>query len=169
MNMIPQTKKILYATDLSRNSAYAFYYAVDMAQQKGATIVILHTIEPLPAYIQNYIGETEWTKLDRHEEMIALIEKRFQSFCQKVDAQIGSPCVDLVSKIIVRVGNAVDEILSVSDEEKCDMIILGNHGKGFLKQTFLGSVSRAVLDRTHKPVLIIPLPPDSVNLDWATI
>jgi nucleotide-binding universal stress UspA family protein len=169
MNMIPQTKKILYATDLSKNSAYAFYYAVDMAQKKGATIVILHTIEPIPAYVKNYIGETERIKLDRHEEIVAMIEKRLQSFCQKVDAQIGSPCVELVSKIIVRVGHPVEEILSVSDEEKCDTIILGNHGKGFLKQTFLGSVSRTVLDRTHKPVLIIPLPPDSVNLDWATI
>jgi len=167
--MIPKTKKILYATDLSRNSAYAFYYAVDMAQKKGATIVILHTVEPIPFYVRNYIGETEWMKLDQHQEIVAMIEKRFQSFCQKVDAQIGSPCLELVSKIIVRVGHPVNEILSVCDEEKCDMIILGNHGKGFLKQTFLGSVSRAVLDRTHKPVLIIPLPPDSVNLDLATI
>ena len=48
--MIPQIKKILYSTDLSKNSAYAFYYAVDLAQKKGATIVILHAIEPVPAY-----------------------------------------------------------------------------------------------------------------------
>jgi nucleotide-binding universal stress UspA family protein len=38
------------------------------------------------------------------------------------------------------------------------MIILGTHGKGFLKQTFLGSVARSVLDRAKKPVFIIPLP-----------
>ena len=47
--MIPQIKKILYATDLSKNSAYAFYYAVDMAKKHDAEIVILHTLEPLPA------------------------------------------------------------------------------------------------------------------------
>ena len=57
--MIPQIKKILYATDLSRNSAYAFYYAVDLAQKKGATIVILNTIEPIPAYVKNYITDIE--------------------------------------------------------------------------------------------------------------
>ena len=45
--MIPQIKKILYATDLSKNSHYAFFYAVDMAKRYNATIVILHSIEPI--------------------------------------------------------------------------------------------------------------------------
>ena len=30
--MILQIKKILYATDLSKNSSYAFLYAIDMAK-----------------------------------------------------------------------------------------------------------------------------------------
>jgi nucleotide-binding universal stress UspA family protein len=167
--MVPQIKKILYSTDLSKNSAYAFYFAVDLAQKKDAKIVIFHAIEPIPAYVRNYIGDMESLKLDRHEEIVSMIEKRLQSFCRKVDAQLGSPCVELVSKIIVRVGHPVEEILLASDQEKCDMIILGSHGKGFLKQTFLGSVSRSVLDRTRKPVLIIPLPPESEKIDWATI
>ena len=45
--MIPQINKILYGTDLSKNSAYAFLYAVDMAKRHNASIVILHTIEPI--------------------------------------------------------------------------------------------------------------------------
>jgi len=167
--MLPQIKKILYATDLSRNSAYAFYYAVDLAQKKGATIVILHAIEPVPPYVRNYIGEAEKIELERHEETIETIHKRLNNFCQKVDAHISSPCVELVTNVVVRVGYPVDEVLSVADEEGCDLIVLGNHGKGFLKQTFLGSVSRGVLDRTRKPVFIIPLPPESETIDWATM
>ena len=45
--MIPQIKKILYATDLSKNSAYAFFYAVDMAKRHNARIVIVHAVEPI--------------------------------------------------------------------------------------------------------------------------
>ena len=43
--MIPEIKRILYATDLTKNSAYAFFYAVDMAKRYNARIVILHSIE----------------------------------------------------------------------------------------------------------------------------
>jgi nucleotide-binding universal stress UspA family protein len=46
--MIPKIKKILYATDLSKNSVYAFRYAIDMAQKLDARIIILHVIEPIP-------------------------------------------------------------------------------------------------------------------------
>ena len=42
--MIPKIKKILYATDLSENSAYAFRYAVNSAKQHNAELVILHPI-----------------------------------------------------------------------------------------------------------------------------
>ena len=34
--MIPQIKKILYATDLTKNSAYAFYFAADLARKHDA-------------------------------------------------------------------------------------------------------------------------------------
>ena len=44
--MIPEIKNILYATDLSKNSSYAFFYAADMAKRHNARIVILHSIEP---------------------------------------------------------------------------------------------------------------------------
>jgi nucleotide-binding universal stress UspA family protein len=39
----------------------------------------------------------------------------------------------------------VEEILKAVDEEGCDVIVVGAHGKGFLEQTFLGSVSSSVL------------------------
>ena len=51
-------------------------------------------------------------------------------------------------------------------KEGCDVIVLGTHGKGFLSHAFLGSVSNAILHRTHKPVLIVPLPPEKVSMDW---
>ncbi len=38
--MIPKIKKILYATDLSKNSSFAFLYAVDMARRHGASVVL---------------------------------------------------------------------------------------------------------------------------------
>lgn len=166
--MIPQIRKILYATDLSENSAYAFLYATDIAQRHGAKIVILHAIEPLPPIVRFYGSLEEETGYYRHEKTAdtELIKKRIQDFCQKVDKEIRA-CVELVSNILVPVGHPVEEILNAAKEEECEVIILGSHGKGFLKQTFLGSVSRSVLDRTRKPVFIIPLPEKPI--EWLGI
>ena len=97
------------------------------------------------------------------------IKKRLQQFCKRTEVQFGAACVDRVSKILVPLSYPVEEILKVADEEDCDVIILGTHGKGLLKQTFLGSVSKAVLERTRKPVYIIPLPSEKTDVDWDKI
>ena len=172
--MIPEIKKILYATDLSKNSSYAFLYAVDMARRHDAKLVILHVVEAVPLYAYSELGILgdrvlrRTLEKDRLED-INLIKNYLPEFCRKVESQIGPPCVELVSKILVPIGHPADEILKEAAEEGCDAIVLGTHGKGFLAHTFLGSVSSAVLHRTRKPVFIIPLLSEETTIKWDEI
>jgi nucleotide-binding universal stress UspA family protein len=167
--MIPQIKKILYATDLSKNSAYAYRYAMNLAEKYDAEIVILHVIEPIPPmvkhYVKGFVDEINWEEKIKYEQEMAVerIRKRLEQFCKK-ESQDAPQCVALVSTVLVRPGHPVEEILKAADEEQCSLIVLGTHGKGFLKQTFLGSVARSVLDRAKDPVFIVPLPHDETGI-----
>ena len=172
--MIPSIKKILYATDLTKNSSYAFYFAVDLARKHDARIVILHCIAPIQAqmhYKASFSSDKalERAKAQEMEENITGLKKDLLEFCQQTECQIGLPCVDLVSNAIVKAGNAIDEILITADEEECDVIVLGTHGKGWLRQAFLGSVARSVLERSRKPVFIIPLPSEKSSVETGTL
>jgi nucleotide-binding universal stress UspA family protein len=163
--LIPQIKKILFATDLSKNSAYAFYYAVHMAKRDDAKIVIFHAVEPLPHMLVSVKDFEHQVAKDRWEDTVKKFKEQIQDISIKVDARTGISSVDLISNILIRPGNPVEEILKLVDEEDCDVIVLGTHGKGFLEKTFLGSVSSSVLLRTRKPVFIIPLPSGNTNID----
>ena len=163
--MIPQIKKILFATDLSKNAAYAFYYAVHMAKRDEAKIVILHAVEPLAPMLITFGDFSHQVVKDRWEDTVKKFKERIQDISVKVDARMGTSSVDLVSNIVIRLGKPVEEILKVADEEGCGVIVLGTHSKGFLKQTLLGSVSSSVLIRTRKPVFVIPLPSENTNID----
>ncbi|OGP92623.1 MAG: hypothetical protein A2156_04505 [Deltaproteobacteria bacterium RBG_16_48_10] len=163
--MIPQIKKILFATDLSKNSAYAFYYAVHMAKRDEAKIVILHAVEPLPRMLISFEDFEYKVAKDRWEDTVKKFKERIQDISVKVDARMGISSVDLISSILIRLGHPVEEILKAVAEEGCDVIVLGTHSKGFLEQTFLGSVSSSVLLRTRKPVFIVPLPSKNTNID----
>ena len=168
--MIPHIKKILYATDLSKNSAYAYRYAMDMAEKYNAEIAVLHVIEPIPPqvrhYVSIYVDESKWEEKIKTEQETGIeqIRRRLEQFCEK-ESQDNPRCLLLVSKILVQPGHPVEEILKAADEEGCDVMVLGTHGKGFLKHTFLGSVACSVLDRSRKPVFIIPLPHQETGLD----
>jgi nucleotide-binding universal stress UspA family protein len=154
---------------LCNRSQSEFFLCVLICNRFGkkndARIVILHAIEPIPTYAELYAGVTDETKRTQQEETVEELKGHLQGFCKKAEAQIGPPCVELVSKILVPRGHPPEEILNAADEEGCDVIVLGSHGKGFLAHTFLGSVSSAVLHRARKPVFIIPLPSEKTTFD----
>jgi len=102
---------------------------------------------------------------DRWDETVKKFKERIEDVAVKVDTRTGISSVDLVSKILIRLGHPVEEILKAVDEEGCDMIVLGTHSKGFLQQTFVGSVCSSVLHRTRKPVFVVPLPSEDATLD----
>ena len=173
--MNPKIRKILYTTDLSKNSAHAFEYASELAKQNGAELVILHVLEELPrharAYFETYMNwdkEKELTH-ERKDELIGRIKTRLKLFCEKVFGVEDPQCEARVSSIEVCEGYPAEEILKKADVSDCDLIIMGAHGKGVLRHTFLGSVTERVLRRVRKPVFIIPLPAAESELTFHDI
>ena len=167
--MIPQIKRILYTTDLSDNSTYVFRYAINSAKKHDAGIIILHVLEPLSptanAIISSYLPEAQDKKIS--EEKIAYVKDRIQkqlkTFYEK-ELKNDPDCADRVDSIELCEGFPAEMILRKADEFNCDAIVLGSHGKGFIRNTFLGSTSKRVLRRTRKPVFVIPLPKEEADI-----
>ena len=169
--MIPKIKKILYATDLSPNSAYVFRYAVNSAVKHDADIIILHVFERMPGVntgmLDLYLDEKQRKKLfeEKVSDTMERIKKRVTLFCEK-ELKDDPERADRVESIEVCEGFAAEEILRKADELSCDAIIMGTHGKGIIANTFLGSTSKRVLRRTRKPVFIIPLPKGELDITF---
>jgi nucleotide-binding universal stress UspA family protein len=165
-NMMTKINKILYATDLSQNSAYALRIALDSAILHNAEIIILHVLDrPSPgcAPIRGvYIEEDKYNELfDEHvKKSKTEIINRLQTIFD-TELKDHPEFKDIVQSIEVREGFPAETILSMADGFNCDMIIMGTHGKGILRNTFLGSTAKRVLRRTRKPVFIIPLPKEN--------
>jgi nucleotide-binding universal stress UspA family protein len=172
--MIPRIRSILYATDLSKNSAYAFRYAVNSAQKHDAKIHILHVIEALPSaaegLITQFIGEEKLRKVrkETEEDMLGRIRERLRQFAER-ELKRDPKTLKKVASIAVVYGNAAAEILRKADELNADVVILGTHGKGVISHAFLGSVSEQVLHRIRKPVFIIPLPEGETDITLGEI
>ena len=87
--MIPNINKILYATDLSDNSAYAFRYAINSALKHDAGIIILHVFELVSetnrAVLDLYLDEDFRNRIysERVSDTIDRIRKRLEIFCDK--------------------------------------------------------------------------------------
>ncbi|MEX1330153.1 MAG: universal stress protein [Desulfobacterales bacterium] len=169
--MIPNINKILYATDLSDNSAYAFRYAINSALKHDAGVIILHVFEIMSmtnrAVLDLYLDEESRNRIfnERVTDTIDRIRKRLKIFCDKEfngDAIFSGK----VESIEVCEGFPAEEILRKADEFSCDAIVMGTHGKDFVRHAFLGSTAKRVLRRTRKPVFIIPLPKGETDITF---
>jgi len=169
--MIPEIKRILYATDLSDNSAYAFRYAINSALRHDAAIIILHVFELITTTnrfaLDLYLDEELRKKIfnERVSDSLDRIRKRLKIFCDK---EFGgdTKLTDRVESIEVCEGFPAEEILKKADEFNCDAIVMGTHGKGLIRHAFLGSTAKRVLRRTRKPVFIIPLPKGETDITF---
>ena len=73
--MIRPIKKILFTTDLSKQTRYAFDYAISLANCYGASLTILYVMEEFTASqsanLQAFIGEERWEDLRQTHEQEA--------------------------------------------------------------------------------------------------
>jgi len=169
--MIPKIQKILYATDLSPNSKYAFRYAINSAIKHDARIIILHVVESMPAavYAQMgvFVGDEKAGRVfeKRVGDALDRLKKRLTVFCEKELAD-DPQALNRVQSIEICEGFPAEEILEKANELDCDAIVMGTHSKGVIANTFLGSIAKRVLRRTRKPVFIIPLPKGETEITF---
>ncbi len=161
--MLPEIRKILYATDLSENARHAFGYAVSLANRYGAGITIMHVLEDVQPFadslVVNMLGEERWKELRKanKDQVLERLRGRLKDFCDEVSRELPS-CPFITDEIIVKVGNPSEEILDQIASGGYDLVVLGAHGHGILGNALMGGVSRRVVRRSKTPVLVIRLP-----------
>jgi nucleotide-binding universal stress UspA family protein len=168
--MVPQIKKILFTTNLSKASRLAFDYAISLAMQYGAGITVLHVMEESSwsssAYVRNILGEKRWQEIKEGQEeqarqMLmgkqkegALIREALGEFCHEAKKDY-QECEFVMDEILVTHGNVVDEIIDTAQEKNCDLIVMGYHIRGKYGEAIHGSTTRRVLRSTQIPVMLV--------------
>lgn len=140
--MLPVTH-VLFATDLSDSSKYAFHIARAIKRDYGAKLTIIHVV--LPPVIMGGDGFAPPPAPVNFD----LMEKELA----KLESEVSPPVEHLLIE-----GDAVTEILNVAKEKKVDMIVLGTHGRTGLGRMLIGSVAEQVLRRATCPVLTVKTP-----------
>lgn len=59
------------------------------------------------------------------------------------------------TKIHLHVGNAGVDLIKIAKEEDVSLIVMGSHGKSYIKGILWGSVSRNVVEYSDRSVLLI--------------
>jgi len=148
-------KKILYATDFSKNAEKAFDFALKIAEKHHADLVMLHVFEVPPVFGHPYntFDPTEMKRQAVHSWVGYL-----QNFFKQFNSDIHPTFIALEHPSVVKA------ILSVVKKHEPDLIITGTKGKSLLKEILVGSTTKALVKQSPVPVLAIP-----ANADYKDI
>jgi len=161
--MIPEIKKILYATDLSENSRSAFSYAASIANRYGAGVTILHVMETFShnasVQVAMYIGNEEWAEIKKKNKqgVMDTIKTHLENFCAEAISDIPE-CPFITDATLVKEGRASDVILDHAHNGDFDLVVMGTHGHSAFMDVMMGGTARRVLRHCKKPVLTVRVP-----------
>jgi nucleotide-binding universal stress UspA family protein len=134
---------ILHPTDFSERSEYAFRLACSLARDHGGEVLVLHVLEPQAVVYGDMV-------IPRPDEVVVNEVKKKLLQIQGPDGKI---CRHRLEE-----GLPVEQILRVAKESKCNMIVMGTHGRRGFSRVLLGSVAEQVMRKAPCPVVVVKAP-----------
>jgi nucleotide-binding universal stress UspA family protein len=136
-------KRILVPTDFGEPAEHALDIAIELATKFGASITLLHAYQlVLPvAYAEAFTWPTEEIEKEARKTLDAHLVRAKARY---------SDC-----EAMLKPGTAAVEIVSVANQLKADLIVMGTHGRRGPSRLMLGSVADRVLRTASAPVLTV--------------
>ena len=144
--------KILVPTDGSKAAQKAARYAVNLAKQLKALVIVLSVIDQRLLINQAMLA-TEMVMVD-----IEPIENYLQKAAERYVGEIKKLCEknDVRSKTVIITGHPVEEIVKEAEKSKADLIVMGSRGRSALAAVALGSVAYGVIhNETKIPTMVV--------------
>jgi nucleotide-binding universal stress UspA family protein len=133
-------KKILYPTDFSSYSNQAYFHAVALAENHGASLTIL------------FVYSTSGSTPELHDEVSD------EAYWKRQLEQIRPVNGNIPVHHVLLEGDAASEIVRYAQDAAMDLIVLGTHGRTGLERLLMGSVAEKVMRDAPCSVLVVKLP-----------
>jgi nucleotide-binding universal stress UspA family protein len=140
-------KTILFPTDFSQGARAAMEYAVALARDYKAKLILLYVIQDIS--IAEWYIPSSISAADLVEDMQRSAEREID----KLGIEIAG-AVATVEKLVVR-GVPFVEIIRTAKERKADMIVIGTHGRTGIDHMLFGSTAEKVVRKSSCPVLTV--------------
>ena len=149
---------ILLATDGSVDAQLAAAVAVDVANSTGSELHVVHARLTLP-WTTGYYSATgpPTTSTGSEEEARQRVLQWLDDQVERIETEGGS-----VTQAYLRLGRpdegaitVAEQIVSLAEEIRAGLIVIGSRGLGGIRRALMGSVSDSVVRHAHCPVLVV--------------
>jgi universal stress protein A len=140
-------ERILCPIDFSEASMRALTYALSLAQEADASLLLMHVVEALPLVSSD---------LYPHFDVVGYQQALMDSASERLRSSVPDEArVWCKPEEIVTTGKAYPEILRAARERQADLVVMGVHGRNPLDLMFFGSTTQHIVRQSRCPVLTL--------------
>jgi nucleotide-binding universal stress UspA family protein len=147
--------RIVVGVDGSDESAAALRWAVEEAKLRDARVEAVRAWNYVPMTTAADSGLVPMSWTESTEMIDATHDAAMRAAEQQVESVLG-PGHDVAVALVQ--GDASDALLESA--KGADLLVVGNRGRGALKEALLGSTSGRVADHAPCPVVVVRAPDD---------
>jgi nucleotide-binding universal stress UspA family protein len=137
--------RILVPTDGSADTERAVEHAVDLAAAHDAELHAVYVVNA--ATFAGLPMETSWEGIDD------VLRGEGESALDRVESIAAERGVPVTARLLE--GSPSRRIVEYAEEEGCDLVVMGTHGRGGIDRLLLGSVAEGVVRACSVPVLTV--------------
>lgn len=137
-----KVEKIFVPTDFSPCSEEAIAYAVFLAEQLNATILLTHILEPIGYPIDFAMIESSEFDQMKASQALDRIARPWRQKGIRIETHLFK-------------GDPVAQIVKEAKNLECDLIVMGTHGRTGMAHLMMGSVAERVIRTSSIPVLTV--------------
>jgi len=141
-------KKILLATDLSHRCDRAFDRGVQLAQQWGAELIIVHAVEPEVQSVYDPPDHADLSGWSRPVDPVRAARKRVQQ-------DLAPECRHIDMDVRVERGSPTAVVLDIAAQEQVDLIVTGVARGAALSRLLLGETVAHLAQKSPVPLLVV--------------
>lgn len=144
--------KLLAATDFSSAARNAVVRAARLAHATGAQLALLHVMSQRAFdELRKFLGAGTEPVAARLEEQAS---EELKGLAAELEARFGARADVQLAR-----GTVLHEIAARADSMEADLLVVGGHGEGLMRQLLIGSTSERLLRRTSRPMLVVKQAP----------
>jgi nucleotide-binding universal stress UspA family protein len=147
-------QRILVAVDGSEASRRALHYADRLAQTAKAELHLLHVIPDLPPPLVDPIGVGGVAASLTYDDTLKQLEHEARVVMEVSRAEIDTQNTVFHTARAQR-ERVADTLVRYAQEQACQLIVMGTHGRTGFNHFLLGSVAEGVAHTTPVPLLLI--------------
>ena len=145
-------KHILVPTDGSKLAAKGIREAVQLAKSLGARLTGVYVVAPFTPQLYSE-GSAYLTRAVSPKDYEALTGKEAKRALSVIARAARAAGVRFAERVVTE-GQPWKGVLQVARAARCDLIVMGSHGRSALGGLMLGSETVRVLARSKIPVLV---------------